>query len=82
VTVSDGQLTAKTEVYVNIESASAPNRGKTRYVITRTRVRVGIFNRSMKFMFIEKEKQNYAEPEMLNFKEGIYRKVLYIYKYI
>lgn len=30
VTVSDGQLTAKTEVYVNIENASAPNRGKTR----------------------------------------------------
>lgn len=30
VTVSDGQLTAKTEVYVNIKNASAPNRGKTR----------------------------------------------------
>ncbi|KAL0108924.1 hypothetical protein PUN28_014201 [Cardiocondyla obscurior] len=30
VTVSDGQLTAKTEVYVNIENASTSNRGKTR----------------------------------------------------
>ncbi|XP_072742575.1 tyrosine kinase receptor Cad96Ca [Anoplolepis gracilipes] len=30
VTVSDGQLTAKTEVYVNIKNASAPNQGKTR----------------------------------------------------
>lgn len=34
VTVSDGQLTAKTEVYVNIKNASAPNRGKTRCVLT------------------------------------------------
>lgn len=30
VTVSDGQLTAKTEVYVNIKNSSAPNWGKTR----------------------------------------------------
>lgn len=30
VTVSDGQLTAKTEVYVNIENASGSHRGKTR----------------------------------------------------
>ncbi|XP_067216077.1 tyrosine kinase receptor Cad96Ca [Linepithema humile] len=30
VTVSDGQLTAKTEVYVNIKNTSAPNQGKTR----------------------------------------------------
>jgi len=37
----------------------------------RARARASIFNRSMKFMFIKKEKQNYAEPEILNFKEGI-----------
>ncbi|XP_066600812.1 tyrosine kinase receptor Cad96Ca [Prorops nasuta] len=30
VTVSDGQLTAKTEVYVNIKNTSAPNGGYTR----------------------------------------------------
>lgn len=43
VTVSDGQLTAKTEVYVNIENASGSHRGKTRFVIIHIKARIHIF---------------------------------------
>lgn len=75
MTVSDGQLTAKTEVYVNIESPSGSHRGKTRFDHTYKRMHTHIhvsFNRSMPSII-------YIKIEIFNSEEsGI---SLYIYEY-